>query len=130
MNISNLVNKITNTLESTRIPVQVLPAILLKCTSLTRPGLSAYKIATEVIQNNEKLGIPTGANPDGTENLINAYTYNIVKSLVDALKNDAAVSVAIPLGSLLIQANGANGGGPVTCIGSNLKDSIGRGIIQ
>ena len=130
MNISNLVNKITNTLESTRIPVKVLPAILLKCTSLTRPGLSAYKIATEVIQNNEKLGIPTGANPDGTENLINAYTYNIVKSLVDALKNDAAVSVAIPLGSLLIQANGANGGGPVTCIGSNLKDSIGRGIIQ
>lgn len=130
MNISNLVNKITNTLESTRIPVQVLPAILLKCTSLTRPGLSAYKIATEVIQNNEKLGIPTGANPDGTENLINAYTYNIVKSLVDALKNDAAVSVAIPLGSLLIQVNGANGGGPVTCIGSNLKDSIGRGIIQ
>lgn len=130
MNISNLVNKITNTLESTRIPVQVLPAILLKCTSLTRPGLSAYKIATDVIQNNEKLGIPTGSNPDGTENLINAYTYNIVKSLVDALKNDAAVSVAIPLGSLLIQANGANGGGPVTCIGSNLKDSIGRGIIQ
>lgn len=130
MNITNIVNKITDTLESARTPVQVLPALLLKCTSLTRPGLSAYKIATEVIQNNQKLGIPTGANPDGSENLINAFTYNIVKSLVDALQNDAVVSSAIPLGSLLIQANGANGGGPVTCIGSNLKDSISRGIIQ
>ena len=130
MNITNIVNKITDTLESARTPVQVLPALLLKCTSLTRPGLSAYKIATEVIQNNQKLGIPTGVNPDGSENLINAFTYNIVKSLVDALQNDAVVSSAIPLGSLLIQANGANGGGPVTCIGSNLKDSISRGIIQ
>lgn len=130
MTITNIVNSITNTLESTRIPVSVLPPLLLKCTSLTRPGLSAYRIATEVIQNNEKLGIPTGPNPDGSENLINAYTYNIVKSLVDALKNDAAVSVAIPMGSLMVQATGANGGGPVTCIGSNLLDSLGRGIIQ
>lgn len=130
MTISNIVDSVTNTLESVRTPASVLPPILLKCTSLTRPGLSAYKIATEVIQNNEKLGIPTGANPDGSDNLINAYTYGIVKSIVDAIKNDAAVSMAIPMGSLLIRADGANGGGPVTCIGSNLLDSLSRGIIQ
>lgn len=130
MSITNIVNKISNTLESTRLPAQVLPPLLLKCTSLTRPGLSAYKITTEVIQNNEKLGIPTGPNPDGSENLINAFSYNIIKTFVNALKNDAAVSVATPLGSLLIQATGGNGGGPVTCVGTNLKDSISRGIIQ
>lgn len=130
MNITNIVDTITNTLEGVRTPANVLPPILLKCTSLTRPGLSAYKIATEVIQNNEKLGIPTGANPDGSDNLINAYTYNIVKSVVDAIKNDAAVSLALPMGSLLIKADGANGGGPVTCIGTNLLDSLARGIIQ
>ena len=63
-------------------------------------------------------------------NLINAYTYNIVKSIVDSIKNDAAVSMALPMGSLLIKADGANGGGPVTCIGTNLLDSLARGIIQ
>lgn len=130
MNISSLVNSITDTLNSARIPAGILPPILLKCTSMTRPGLSAYKIATEVIQNNEKLGIPTGANPNGSENLINAYTYSIVKCMVEAIKNDASVQVAIPMQSLLIQATGANAGGPVTCVGSNLIDSISQGIIQ
>lgn len=130
MTISNIVNSVTNTLNSARVPANILPPLLLKCSSLTRPGLSAYKIATEVIQNNEKLGIPTGANPDGSENLINAYTYSIVKCMVEALKNDASVQVAIPMQSLMIQATGANAGGPVTCVGSNLIDSISRGIIQ
>jgi hypothetical protein len=128
--IASIVNTITNKLESARTPANVLPPILLKCSSLTRPGLSAYKIATEVIQNNQKLGIPTGNNPDGSENLINAYTYNIVKSIIEAIKNDAAVSVAVPMGSMLIKADGANGGGPVTCFGTNLLDSLSRGIIQ
>ena len=50
--------------------------------------------------------------------------------MVDAIKNDASVQVAIPQQSLLIQATGGNGGGPVTCIGSNLLDSIGNGIMQ
>lgn len=130
MTISNIVNSVTNTLNSARVPANILPPLLLKYSSLTRPGLSAYKIATEVIQNNEKLGIPTGANPDGSENLINAYTYSIVKCMVEALKNDASVQVAIPMQSLMIQATGANAGGPVTCVGSNLIDSISRGIIQ
>ena len=130
MTITSIVNSVTNTLNSTRVPANVLPPLLLKCSSLTRPGLSAYKIATEVIQNNEKLGIPTGANPDGSDNLINAYTYNIIKCIVESLKNDASIQVAIPMQSLMIQATGANAGGPVTCIGSNLMDSISRGIIQ
>lgn len=130
MNITSVVNSVTETLNSARLPANILPALLLKCSSLTRPGLSAYKIATEVIQNNEKLGIPTGPNPDGSENLINAYTYSMVKCMVEALKNDASVQLAIPMQSLMIQATGANAGGPVTCIGTNLMDSISRGIIQ
>lgn len=130
MNIAGVVDSVTNTLNSARIPAGILPPLLLKYSSLTRPGLSAYKIATEVIQNNEKLGIPTGSNPDGSENLINAYTYSIVKTLVEALKNDASIQVAIPMQSLMIQATGANAGGPITCVGSNLTDSISQGIIQ
>lgn len=130
MTISNMVNSLTDSLNSVRLPAQTLPALLLKCISLKRPGLSAYKISSEIIQNNQKLGIPTGANPDGSDNLINAYTYNIVKQIVDALQNDAAVHCAIPMQSLFIHATGSNAGGPVTCVGSNLIDSITQGIIR
>ena len=130
MTISNIIDNITNTLDSAKMPANVLPPFLLKCTALNRPGLSAYKIASRIIENNKALGIPVEDNPDGTANLINQYTYNVVKCIVDAIKNDASVQVAIPQQSLLIQATGENGGGPVTCIGSNLLDSIGNGIIQ
>ena len=130
MTISNIIDNITNTLDSAKMPANVLPPFLLKCTALNRPGLSAYKIASRIIENNKALGIPVEDNPDGTANLINQYTYNVVKCIVDAIKNDASVQVAIPQQSLLIQATGENGGGPVTCIGSNLLDSIGNGIMQ
>ena len=130
MNISDIIDNITNTLDSAKMPANVLPPFLLKCTALNRPGLSAYKIASRIIENNKALGIPVEDNPDGTANLINQYTYNVVECMVDAIKNDASVQVAIPQQSLLIQATGGNAGGPVTCIGSNLLDSIGNGIMQ
>ena len=130
MTISSLVETLTNTLDSTSMPANVLPPLLLKCISLQRPGLSAYKIATQIIENNRAIGLPTEDNPDGSANLINQYTYNVVKCMVDAIKNDASVQVAIPMQSLLIQATGGNAGGPITCVGTNLIDSLGNGIIQ
>lgn len=130
MNIAGIVDTVSNALNSTRVPANVLPPLLLRCTALTRPGLSAYKITTDIIQRNAECGIPTGENPDGSANLANEYAYNIVKGIVDALKNDAAVQVNIPMQSLLVQVMGANAGGPVTCTGSNILDSIGQGIIQ
>lgn len=130
MTITDAVNTVTNALESAKTPVNVLPPLLLKCTALNRPGLSAYKITTQIIQNNKAIGIPTDPNPDGSDNKINQYTYNVVKCIVDAIKYDATVQVAIPMESLLIQATGANAGGPVTCVGTNLLDSIGNGIMQ
>jgi hypothetical protein len=130
MTISSIVDTVTNTLDSAKIPANVLPPLLLKCTAINRPGLSAYKITAQIIQNCKALGIPVEENPDGSSNLINQYTYNVVKCMVDAIKNDATVQVAVPMQSLLIQATGSNAGGPVTCIGTNLLDSIGNGIIQ
>lgn len=130
MTISSVVNSLTDTLNSASVPAETLPALLLKCISLKRAGLSAYKISAEIIQNNMKLGIPPGPNPDGSDNLINAYTYNVIKCIVNAIQNDAAVQCAIPMQSLFVQATGANNGGPVTCVGTNLTDTISKGIIR
>ena len=130
MNITSIVNSVTDTLNSASVPANKLPALLLKCTSLDRPGLSAYKIASEIIQNNEKLGIPTGTNPDGSDNLVNAFVYNIVKTFVKALKNDAVVHNCTPALSQKIGAWGANAGGSVYCEGFNLTDSTSNGRIM
>lgn len=130
MNISNVVEAISKTMEGVNLPANILPPMLLKCISLTRTGLSAYKIASKIIQNNKALGIPTETNPDGSENLINAFTYNVVKEVVEAIKNDATVQAAIPASSLLIEANGGNAGGPIVVTGTNLMDSVANGIIQ
>lgn len=130
MTIQNIVDTINNTLDSANTPSIILPPILTKYTSLARPGLSAYKIASKVIQNNKTLGIPTEPNPNGEENMINQYTYNLVKCIIEAIKYDATVQIAIPMQSLLVQATGGNAGGPVTCIGTNLIDSQATGIIQ
>ena len=48
MTISNIVDTLNNTFDSTNIPANILPPLLLKCISLQRPGLSAYKIAAEI----------------------------------------------------------------------------------
>lgn len=130
MNISNVVEAISKTMEGVNLPANILPPMLLKCISLARTGLSAYKIASKIIQNNKALGIPTETNPDGSENLINAFTYNVVKEIVEAIKNDATVQAAIPASSLLIEANGGNAGGPIVVTGTNLMDSVANGIIQ
>ena len=130
MNISSIVNTVTNTLEASKIPASILPPQLLKCTALQRPGLSAIKIASEIIRNNRALDIDTDENPDGSPNLINEYTYNIVKTFVDAIKNDASVQAVIPSGAMSIFAKGENGGGPLIGRGYNLFDSISNGIIQ
>lgn len=130
MTINTLMSSISTILDNSKIPVNILPPTLLRCTSLIRSGLSAYKITTKIIQNNRLADIPTEENEDGSTNLINVYTYNIVKQIVDAIKNDASVQIAIPANSLLIQATGGNAGGPVVCTGTNLLDSIGSGIMQ
>ena len=130
MNISNVVDFLSNKLNNTEIPASTLSPVLLKASSFCRPGLSAYKIAARIIENNKLLGIPTGPNPDGSENMINLYTYNVVKCICDALQNEAAVHISIPMETLMIQATGGNAGGPVTCVGTNIVDSISKGIIR
>lgn len=130
MNIAKVIDFVNEKLDAVDTPASVLPPFLLKCVSVTRPGLSPYKIASKIIENNKILGIPTGPNPDGSENKINQYTYNIVKCLCDAIQNDAVVQVAVPMNSIMIQATGGNMGGPVTVTGSNVLDSISRGIIR
>lgn len=130
MTFRQITNSINNLFKSQKQPAMELPTILLKAESMHRPGISAQEITSKIIERNKQLGIPTGENADGTQNLINMYTYNVVKSIIEGLTEDGAIQIAIPANSIIIQATGGNAGGPVTVVGTNIKDTKAYGIMQ
>ena len=112
-----------------KTPAEILPPFLLYCVATRRSGTSAYRATSEIISDNAPLKILTGENPDGTPNVVNQYTYNIVKHVLDEIKNNAVVQIAIPENSIMVQTNGSNAGGPVVSVGKNIISTIVRGII-
>lgn len=130
MNISGIINDITRMINSIQTPANILPPTFLHCTSLLRPGLSAYRITSNIIQQNKNVGIPVGENKDGSMNLINAYTYNVVKSIVDDIKQNGVIQSVSPEKSVLIESTGANAGGPFVAVGYNKLSFLSRGIMQ
>lgn len=130
MNIKKLIELTNNALENVRKPVKALAGFLVYATAVQRPGLSKIKISSEIISDNETLGINTGQMPDGTDNVVNEFVYNVVEKVVDSLKDDAMVECVIPIGSVMIQAEGANAGGPVVAVGTNINNVKGYGVIR
>ena len=76
------------------------------------------------------MGINTGQMPDGTDNVVNQFVANVVEKVVDTLKDDAMVECVIPSGSVIVNAQGGNAGGPVVAIGTNINNAKGYGIIR
>ncbi len=84
----------------------------------------------KIIENNRKIGINTGPNPDGSQNLVNLHDYNMVKCMFDTLRNDGVVHVVIPEGSIQFVGTGMNAGGPVPVTGYNATSTIAYGLIR
>lgn len=130
MNIKSLLELTNHALDAARKPATKLAAILVYATSVQRPGISKIKIASEIISDNASLGIETGPMPDGGDNIVNEFVYNVVEKVIDNIKDDALVECVIPSGAAIIEANGANVGGPVVAIGTNINNAKGYGIIR
>ena len=130
MNIKRLIETVNTTLDAARKPATTLAAILIYATAVNRPGISKMKITSEIISDNETLGINTGQMPDGTDNVVNEFVNNVVEKVIDTLKDDALVECVIPTGSVIVQANGANAGGPIVAIGTNINNAKGYGVIR
>ena len=68
--------------------------------------------------------------PDGTDNVVNEFVCNVVEKVVDELKMSSKVECTIPIGSVIVQAEGANAGGPVIAVGTNINNATGYGFIR
>lgn len=130
LTVSEVAGMITATIAAARKPAKQLPALLNYATAIRRPGFSPSIISSNIIQKNGKLGIVTGNNPDGTENVVNQFVENIIECVVKAIREDAVVEVTIPTGAITVQVEGGNAGGPVVAVGSNIIPVNVPGIIR
>ena len=130
MDIKKLIELVDSALDAARKPVNIMAGMMIYATAVQRPGISKIKITSEIISDNATLGINTGQMPDGTDNVVNEFVNNVVEKVVDTLKDDAMVECVIPVGSIIVEANGANAGGPVVAMGTNINNAKGYGVIR
>ena len=133
MNISQItssINSFFSTINAKITKVVPMPAILLLCAAMSRQGLSPLRSLSNVCKALEELGIPMGANPDGSPNLIISILNEVFKEAYRAFTEDAVIQGGIEPGAMQVMSNGANGGGPMVSIGTNILPTHIWGVIQ
>lgn len=120
----NKILKLQNSGGNTTVPS---PLILVGAQS--RPGLSATKIASKIIQRKSEAGLPIGGLPSGGANPDEIMERIRMEEIIKAIQEDAKLTIAIPPGTTLTAA-GASPSGPVTVFGSTITITTGYGVIQ
>ena len=133
MNISQItssINSFFSAINAKITKVVPMPAILLLCAAMSRQGLSPLRSLSNVCKALEELGIPMGANPDGSPNFIIIVLNEVFKEVYRALTEEAVIQGSIEPGAMQVMSNGANGGGPMVSIGTNILPTHTWGVIQ
>ena len=118
MGIKQICQSITNFLyNNIRTPFPQLPRILMVCSMIKRPGLSVLTSVANVVKELNKLGIPTGAMPDGSANLTVGFTFAILNEVYRAIRNDMSIQIGIQPGTLDIMAGNIPGTNVTTGMG-------------
>lgn len=120
----NKLLKIQNSGGATTVPT---PLILVGAPQ--RPGLSAIKIASAIIQRKSEAGLPIGNLPSGGVSPDEIMERIRAEEYIKAIQQDAKLTIAIPPGTTLTAA-GSSPSGPVTVFGSTITLTTGYGVIQ
>lgn len=129
--IDKIATTVNSALSTLRPPVIPIPPILLLGEILDRPGLSAIILTSSIISRLPEAGIPTGVNPDGSENMINQYTRIVCEEIIKEFQNHGVINGAIAPGSINIAGTGTAAGiAPVAVTATNVGPSSISGIIR
>lgn len=129
MNLQQICDGIEKAISYARIPMPYIPATLLVCSAIQRPGLSAMLIVSNIIKRQTEAGAPFGPSADGSANVAEAMERIRVEEMVKALKMDSRVQIGVPIGGIQITGTGTNVGGPVQITGFNINNAHGDGIL-
>jgi hypothetical protein len=130
MNIQSITNTINKLIQSARLPIKTIPTVMLLCSVIKRPGMSAMLAAANAIKGQSKFGAPTGDLPDGTPNMMNAMMYTLTEAIYRDIKMNGVVQIGIPIGGIEVTVMGENAGGPVVCKGTNTNNATGYGTLR
>lgn len=130
-NMFNIVDSISAFIsDKMSIPLIPIPAVMLSNAVIKRPGLSPMLIASRIITRQQDFGAPVGVNIDGSPNMMNQMFYVVADEIVNALKMEGKVEIAIPMGGITTIGSGENSGGPVIVTSQNVVPIGGSGIIR
>jgi hypothetical protein len=128
--IKRISDRVNTLFENARTPMPTIPPILLACEIMRRPGLSAMALAASIIRRLPEAGVPTGLNPDGSENVIVKTIMIGCEELVKEIKENSSVTCALSPGQINVTISGGNAGGPIIGTGTNVAPFTIKGIFQ
>lgn len=111
-------------------PLIPIPAVMLVCASLKRPGLSAMLISSRIISRQGEFGARVGVNIDGSPNMMNQLIQVMTEEIVNAIKMEGSVEIGVPPGGITTVGTGENAGGPVIVTSNNLTSFNFKGIVR
>lgn len=94
-----------------------------------RTGLSPIKISSRIIARKGEAGLKVGVLPSGAINPDEIMERIRIEEIINALQQEAIISVAIPPGTT-VTAAGISPSGPVSVFGSTITFAKGYGVIQ
>lgn len=107
-----------------KVPVPSIREIIL---AKTRPGLSAEILTASITSRFEEAGIPRGSLVGGTPNVMENFVKIIAEEIVSAIQTDMRIDIATDAGAV-VQASGANAGGPIVAVGATMAPHSATGI--
>lgn len=107
-----------------------IPPLIMVCSVMQRPGLSAIALAAAIIRRLPEAGINTDALADGSQNKVTAFVRVFAEEIVNEFKDNARIDVVIPPGILTSFGTGANSGGPISVFSTNTTPSVTNGIVR
>ena len=129
--IDKIYDTIMTAFSAVRKPLMPISAALIAGGSITRPGLSAIMIASNIIRRQSEAGAYFGPLKDGSANVSEAMERIRVEEIVKAIKEDMKVEIAIPPGGISITGTGNALGIPaINITGTNINPVHGDGIAR
>ncbi len=126
--INNIADTINNVINRARPPQTTIPVLLLVCSAINRPGLSAMELAARVISRQKQHGLAFGPLPDGAQNGYETIIKLFAEELVDMFKTKCKIQTGTPIGAIqsIGTAQTPAGLATVTVINANPVESQGN----
>jgi len=125
--IGNILKILQSIFSIMKQPADTIPPPLLFLGAKLRPGLSARDMAARVISRFSESDAVNGEIFQEGNNVMTALMVITMEEIVNAIQTEAKVSVVIDPGAMIINASGANAGGPVFVVGTNANITAGGG---